>query len=89
MPRVRKPQATSVHTRVRLSHSEPGALSMRADMANANGTAIPTYPKYSIGGWIAIRMWFCRSGFGPRPSSEGSDSAHGQLLPSKHPTMPG
>ena len=40
-------------------------------MANANGTLKPTYPRYSIGGWNAMRMWFCRSGFGPGPSKPG------------------
>ena len=62
---------------------------MSADIAKAKGTAMPTYPKYSSGGWTAIRMWFWRSGLGPRPSSAASESANGQLLASKHPTLPG
>ncbi len=42
---VRKPQVTSVHARVRSSQAEPLMPRMSADMAKANGTAIPTYPR--------------------------------------------
>ncbi len=38
-------------------------------MAKANGTVIPTNPRYRIGGWIAMRMWFCSSGLAPEPSN--------------------
>ncbi len=42
MPAVRKPQATRVHERVLRSHSAPLAPTMRAAMAKANGTVMPT-----------------------------------------------
>ena len=37
-------------------------------MAKANGTANPTYPMYSMGGWKATSTWSCSKGLGPWPT---------------------
>ncbi|CAB4695205.1 unannotated protein [freshwater metagenome] len=64
---VRKPHANNANRRVSLSHRSPTRPVMSAAIANANGTVIPTYPRYKIGGWNNTRMWFCSSGLGPGP----------------------
>ncbi len=53
----RKLHATSVQRRVRRIHpSSATSPESIAPIANENGTDIPTYPRYSSGGWTAIRM---------------------------------
>jgi hypothetical protein len=39
---------------------------MSAEMANAKGTEKPTYPRYNVGGCIAI-VTFWSNGFNPFP----------------------
>src|SRR5687767_4085599 len=65
----RKPHDASIQRRERMAHSfDVASFETIAPIAKAKGTDIPTYPRYSSGGWTAIRMWFCRSVLGPGPS---------------------
>ena len=41
---------------------------MSAPSAKAKGTVKPTYPRYSMGGWMTI-SGYCRRGFSPVPSA--------------------
>src|ERR1700693_36410 len=66
MPVLWKSHVTMVHRRVVCIHESPGCLVINDAIANANGTVNPTYPRYSIGGWITI-VQYCSSGFRPRP----------------------
>ncbi len=88
MPSVRNDQATIDHRCVRSSHADPWSDCAIAEMANANGTDRPTYPMYNMGGWTAIRMWFCSSGFGPNPSRGAEAAASGSHDELAHPTPP-
>src|SRR5579864_116477 len=68
-PMLRQYQAHIIHRRAR--STPPSAAegpAARAAMTIEKGTVRPTYPKYSVGGWIAIQG-FNSSGFMPRPSS--------------------
>src|ERR1700731_4869401 len=67
IPQVRNSHVTIVHRRVMWIHFSPGYRIINAPSANANGTENPTYPRYSIGGWITI-SGYCSSGFNPNPS---------------------
>ncbi len=67
MPQVRNSHVTMVQRRVMWIHFSPGYRIISAPSANAKGTANPTYPRYSIGGWITI-SGYCSSGFSPKPS---------------------
>src|SRR5579883_456298 len=58
MPVVWNIHVTSVQRRVVLIHSSPGCFVIKDPIANANGTANPTYPRYSIGGWITIVQYW-------------------------------
>ena len=49
-----------------LIHNDPRSLFTKAENAKANGTVRPTYPKYNVGGWMAI-VKFCSKGFKPLP----------------------
>src|SRR5689334_20257089 len=49
-PVLWKSQVTRVHRRVVCIQPSPGWRVIREPMAKANGTAKPTYPRYSIGG---------------------------------------
>src|SRR5687768_12449164 len=65
----RNPHDASIQRRERTAQSFAFASFEKiAPMANAKGTVMPTYPRYSSGGCTAIRMWFCSSVFGPGPS---------------------
>ena len=68
MPKVKKPQAATVQRLVDASHPSPRRPVASAATAKAKGTVNPTYPRYRIGGWNAMSMWFCSSGLGPGPS---------------------
>ena len=78
MPSVKKPHENNAQRRVSTSQPSPTRPVINAPIANANGTVIPTYPRYKIGGWNTTRMWFCNNGFGPGPSSTpGAPAANG------------
>src|SRR3954466_8396536 len=70
MPQVRNSHVTIVQRRVMWIHFSPGYFMISAPSAKANGTEKPTYPRYSIGGWMTI-SGYCSSGFKPLPSSGG------------------
>ena len=74
---MRKTQAISDQRWVRSSQTLARLGSGRAEMAKANGTVNPTYPTYSSGGWMAIRMWLASSGLGPTPSAATAASPTG------------
>ncbi len=53
-----------------------------APSAKAKGTVNPTYPRYSIGGWITI-SGYCRRGFSPLPSARIGPSSKPKGLAAK------
>ncbi len=65
---LRKPHAISVHRRVVRIQASFVRRVMRAAIAKAKGTLIPTKPRYSVGGWNVIPGWRSR-GFNPLPSA--------------------
>src|SRR5215472_11515435 len=67
MPQLWNSHVTSVQRRVVWIQPSPGCRVISDPIANANGTANPTYPRYNIGGWIAI-AGYCSSGERPLPS---------------------
>ena len=67
MPVLWNSHVTSVQRRVVWIQPSPGCRVMSEPMANAKGTANPTYPRYSMGGCMAI-AGYCSSGLSPLPS---------------------
>jgi hypothetical protein len=55
LPTISAVQANSVKRRAAEIHSSPSRPVASAATTNANGTAQPTMPRYSIGGWIIIQ----------------------------------
>ena len=68
MPIVRNIHATVVHGRDQRAHVASRRPDSSAAIAKANATEKPTYPMYSIGGWITI-PGSCSRGLRSRPSS--------------------
>ena len=79
MPVLWNSQVTSVQRRVVWIQASPGWRVISEPMAKANGTANPTYPRYSMGGWMAM-AGYCSSGLSPWPSCTGGD----QLVDRQH-----
>src|SRR5436190_20607656 len=64
---LRNIQATIVQRRVVRIQVSPSCFVIIAAIANAKGTAKPTKPRYSIGGWMTMYA-SCKRGFNPFPS---------------------
>jgi len=87
MPVVRNPQAVSVQVRVVRSQVSWWSAAASEAIPTANGTENPTYPTYRTGGWTAIRMWFWRRGFAPRPVPGRSTADQGAQPDRAHPAV--
>jgi len=72
----RKNQERMVQRRVLRCHEGSSRPVTRAAMAKANGMVNPTYPRYRLGGWMAM-AGFCSRGFMPSPSGCGGCVAKG------------
>ncbi len=55
MPTVRKAQGASAHFRISLIHLLPSWPVISAATAKANGTVMPTKPRYKATGWMTIQ----------------------------------
>ena len=76
MPSERKSQPATAHFCERVTHILSARPSSSAEIANANGTASPTYPTNSAGGWSTI-PGCSSSGFRPRGTVPGAAATNG------------
>src|SRR3954453_3121640 len=72
-PQLWNSHVTRVQRRVVWIQASPGWRVINEPMAKANGMEKPTYPRYSIGGWIAM-AGYCRRGLRPLPSGTATIS---------------
>src|SRR5690242_18788424 len=69
-PMLRQYHAQTIQRRASSTPPSAARPETRAATTRANGTVSPTYPRYNVGGWIAIHG-FKRRGFMPAPSAAG------------------